>query len=512
MTGRQTILPAGGRATFRSKALVLLGTLLILGSMLAIAAGRPGSAWAAGASSLDHFTVTASASASAPATAGSTVAVTITALDRRGRIVTDYAGPGSLGGLVDSPSGLQRQPSYSAISWSSGIGSANVTPKNSQIGATVTYTDTATTKTAFATFSVAPSLPTAIAFIAQPVDTLFDKPIFSSLATTTGVKVKATDAYGNPVNGVSVTVDDNDLDVTLAGTKTVATAGGDFGVSPFGEAAFTTLNLPTLGTYTLGAVGTYPIVNPSVTLTALASSSFEIVAAISTCTGASCKNTGDNDHDSEDHFPQKTYGTIKPSEGASSFSNNVVLTTQFADKGASQCTIGAGTDDLLVFGQTTEVRVQNTVPNAEGISGISATQPDFRVALLYPYETLQALDITSRGVPSFEVCLGATWLGAAGADETNAWQAKNISSGALEPAVEAGESGVYWGWVPDCAALTVEQKVTNPCFELRTKSASQLQSTLGLSKGDIKALEYKSGDLALVVWKPFPWDGKFTAR
>ena len=33
-TGRQTLLPAGGRATFRSKALVLLGTLLILGSML----------------------------------------------------------------------------------------------------------------------------------------------------------------------------------------------------------------------------------------------------------------------------------------------------------------------------------------------------------------------------------------------------------------------------------------------------------------------------------------------
>ena len=43
MTGRQTLLPAGGRATFRSKTLVLLGTLLIVGSMLAIAAGRPGS-------------------------------------------------------------------------------------------------------------------------------------------------------------------------------------------------------------------------------------------------------------------------------------------------------------------------------------------------------------------------------------------------------------------------------------------------------------------------------------
>ena len=95
------------------------------------------------------------------------------------------------------------------------------------------------------------------------------------------------------MHGVSVTVNDDDLDVTLAGTEAVATAGGDFGVSPFGEAAFTTLNLPTLGTYTLGAVGTYPIVNPSVTLTAdPRSASFEIVAAISTCTGAGLQEHG----------------------------------------------------------------------------------------------------------------------------------------------------------------------------------------------------------------------------
>ena len=48
---------------------------------------------------------------------------------------------------------------------------------------------------------VAPSIATAIAFIAQPVDTKFDATIYSSLATTTGVKVKATDTFGNPVSG-----------------------------------------------------------------------------------------------------------------------------------------------------------------------------------------------------------------------------------------------------------------------------------------------------------------------
>ena len=46
MTGRQSILPAGGRATFRSKTLVLFGMLLILSSMFAYVAARPGSALA----------------------------------------------------------------------------------------------------------------------------------------------------------------------------------------------------------------------------------------------------------------------------------------------------------------------------------------------------------------------------------------------------------------------------------------------------------------------------------
>ena len=52
ITGRQSVLPAGGRATFRSKSLVLLGTLLILSSMFAYVAARPGSVLAVGGTDL----------------------------------------------------------------------------------------------------------------------------------------------------------------------------------------------------------------------------------------------------------------------------------------------------------------------------------------------------------------------------------------------------------------------------------------------------------------------------
>ena len=59
ITGRQTPLPAGGRASFRSKSLVLFGILLILGSMFAFVAARPESALAVGAADPTKSTIAA---------------------------------------------------------------------------------------------------------------------------------------------------------------------------------------------------------------------------------------------------------------------------------------------------------------------------------------------------------------------------------------------------------------------------------------------------------------------
>ena len=213
------------------------------------------------------------------------------------------------------------------------------------------------------------------------------------------------------------------------------------------------------------------------------SSSFEVVADLAKCNGASCKNTGAF----VSNVPQKTYGTITPD--AATFNNNVVLTTQFAGTD-SQCT---GADNSLVFGQTTEVRVQNTV---SGGTGISSTQPDFQVALLYPYADAPGPGHHQPWRPELP--------GLSRGDLDRCGRCRCAMEG-REPgdrrhscdAVEAGNSNVYWGWVPDCAAVTAY--ADNPCFELRTKSASQLQSTLGLTKMQFKALDYKSGDLAFVI-------------
>ncbi len=47
---------------------------------------------------------------------------------------------------------------------------------------------------------------------------------------------------------------------------------------------------------------------------------------------------------------------------------------------------------------------------------------------------------------------------------------------------------------------------------LKTKNAAALQAELGMEDDEFRALGFRSSDLALVVSKPWPWDGKFTAR
>ena len=193
-----------------------------------------------------------------------------------------------------------------------------------------------------------------------------------------------------------------------------------------------------------------------------------------------------------------TYTNITAGGNAGSFNEDVVLTTTFLGN-ATECA-NQGT----MIGETTEVRVQDAADQ-----GVSESAPDFKVALIYPRATLQFLDVTSRGTPSFQVCLGATLLATPDTAQ-GVWLAKTTADGStLAPASgPAGPTigGTYWGWAPDCAAVSGRDE--NPCIVVRTKDASVLASALGISANDVKQLPYKSGDLAVVVSKPWPWDGK----
>ena len=470
--------------------LAVFGAIVILAGLLISGAGRPADVFGAGGPSngLDHFGITVPASA----TAGASYDIIVTALDRRERVLTGYVGPATLSGsaLLASPNGTVQAPSAN-LSWADGVGTASVRSYRSQAAAIITVTGTVSSNSL--PFQVLPAAASALqfadglnAFNGQPVDTKVNTSslhtsISSSLTdSSVPIKVLATDTYGNRVGGVNVTIDDDDAAVPMGGTKSATTASGTPGVETYGEASFGTLSLDVLGTYSLLAT--------SGALSAT-SDEFEIVADLALCDESPCKNTGKFNNGTT---PQTTYGTA-----SGDFDNNVVLTTSFIDldTGVEYC---AGDD--LTFGETTEVRVQD----AEA-GGVTAAEPDFSVALLYPRATLQYLDITSRGVPSFQVCLGATRLDPA----APIWQAKTSADDATLINATLID-GAYWGWVPDCAAVTTLPG--NPCIVVRTKDASVLQAALGLNNADFKKLGFKSGDLALVVSKPWPWDGKFTAR
>ena len=474
----------GDRGQTLRRAWTLLAIVAVVASLLIVNAADPASVLGAPGSNTTRFGVVISGSP----TAGTAFTVTVTAQDSRGRTVPSYAGGAVLSGLANSPNGAT--PTYGTLAvWDNGVSSTTVTAVKSQTGAQLTASDTidGVTVSGSATFSVAPSTATALAFAhagnsfnGQPVDAEFDTPIASSLgASFVPVKVIALDAFGNRVGGVSVTMSsspDSPSDPTddLDGTKTATTnASASFGTAPFGEAAFSTLSITRFGDYALTATAGS---------LAATSASFEIVADLAKCTGSSCKSTGR----SAGTNLQITYSSLT---GVTTFSN-VVLTTSFVgDASNVEC---ASSGDA--FGELSEVRVQG--------SGVTAAQPDFKLAMIVPKATLQNLDLTSRAADSYNMCLGATRLDGG----TGGWVGRETIGGPLVTLADPDNDGVYWGFVADCG--TVGLGSDDPCISLKTKNAGQLQAELGMTKTEFRALGFESSDLALVLRKPFPWDGK----
>ena len=220
-------------------------------------------------------------------------------------------------------------------------------------------------------------------------------------------------------------------------------------------------------------------------MTQAVSQPFQVVADLAICDDLTCTNRAT----STGAAPKQTTFTTLTADA--DMNNQVVLTTQFLPlKETGQCLGGDQT-----FGQTTEVRV--------GGSGVSASSPDFKVALIFPKATLQALGLSARNADSFNVCLGAIRLEAGGG-----YKAKTTAEGSTQVTTAADGTGVHWGWLANCSAVPAG----NPCITLRTKNAGALKAELGMTNAQFNALGFQSSDLAIVVSKPWPWDGKFTAR
>jgi hypothetical protein len=471
------------------------------------------------ASALKGFTTAAIGSTQTAAIAFS---LAITPYDLYGNVKLDYVGSPVRTGLANSPGCSSPScstaipaagPSYGPYT-GTGVRSSQVTPFNSQASASVTVTDGAIANTTNS-FTVLPSTETkllfsdaSVAFNGQPINTKLSQPIYSSCLpptsvtanpcklptqpgpTSSALKVLAIDNYGNRVAGVGVTITSanpqpSGASIVPGGTRIGTTAGGTPGVAPYGEVAYDTITIGTLNSFTLTA-------KKSGTSLPADSQAFTVVSDLRACDGGTCDNTAST---SSGTPLQKAYGKISTgNDFYNGTTTNVILTTQFVNKSAfaSKCD---GLNSNNIIGQGTDLQVQGL--------GVTVTAPGTDMLLIIPKDTIKANGITARSAISFNVCLGALWI-----DQNHtaaAWHAKKVSGSG--PGVVTFSDGRYWGTVADCGATGIGLTLNDPCIKLKTKQAADVKAYFGFTTAQINAL-MKDSDVAIVIHKPFPWDGK----
>jgi hypothetical protein len=430
---------------------------------------------------LDHFDV----AVSGPSTAGTALNLTVTAKDAMNRTIRAVSGTQCLvlGGLPASPAPVSKGADYpgpgtacvapqSAVTFANGIGSPAVTAYRAGSN-TLNVADATGLVTGSATFTVAAAAASSLAYTAAPIDTKINAPIYSACApdpdnldpcaTTTEtpasspVKVQEFDAWSNfGTNTVTIKV----------GSSTLATATpNSSGVASFGEL----LKIGTIGTPVLHATAG----------TASADAQIQIVFELKACTGQSCKNSVDNGAKNI----QRAVNTITTSTGDFFAGGaNVRLATSFFNT-AGECGVST------FVGQGTEAKVEGS---------LGSTQPSTTMLLIIPKRSLQAFGVASRNADSFNVCVGVTSLQTG----TPAWTGKGP--------VTSSDGVVFWGTVADCS--TFPSGTTNPCAAVKSKNVGDVVAYYNsihdlATAASIPSLMSNS-DLAIVIHKGFPWDGK----
>jgi hypothetical protein len=285
--------------------------------------------------------------------------------------------------------------------------------------------------------------------------------------------VLARDAYGNRVLPTLISLV---RDGTTSPVWTATTGTG----APDGVADF--LNQPTitaLGGFKLRA--TTPGASDGVS-----NNQSRIVESLTACNDQLCNNQFNAAN-------VRSYGKITTN---SDFFDTGLQTNTILNTAIVPLSSGAFDNKCATrpFTDGSDLRVQGV--------GLGTTTPTTYMLLVIPKETIKKAGITSRNAASFNVCLGALWIDPDPGHSIVKWKTK---SGALANNVDPNDPNRYWGVPGDCGAATLT--ATDPCIVLRTKQAADVKAYLGLSTTQINDL-MKDSDLAIIIKKPFPWDGR----
>ena len=353
-----------------------------------------------------------------------------------------------------------------------------------------------------------PGAAATLTFTAQPtINTKTNTPIYNlcvaSAATppcalstaaspSTTVKVQARDTFGNNAGPGSPGADATHNPAITITVKNGSAAGATLGSAPTlnGTADLkdqmkivATGGAQLYASTTSGTVTTVPNAT---------SAPFTIVNDLESCTANKCRNAAPNTVSDK----QSAYGQVVPTTNQSfGGANPVTLTTQFMTADYGRCS----DSNAKGVGQTTEIKTEG--------SGVTATKPNFTMVLVYSKDTIKNAGYTSRGPDAYNICLGAKRLdGGTGGFITKV----SLNNAARSTALVDG-NGVYWGWLQNCSSLTVAERANNPCITMRTKQVSALKAAVVpsvMSQADFDKLGMKDADVAIVISKPWPFDGK----
>lgn len=330
-----------------------------------------------------------------PQTAGAGFGITATAYDTCGNVKTDYVGGAALTGtLGTSPNGTP--PTYGALTWAGGVGTAQVTATRAETGRALTVAD-GTVAVTSNTFDVGPGPVASLAFTQQPTTAETGQTI------SPAVTVAARDAFGNAaVEPVSLGIGANPGGGTLA--------DGEAQTPVAGTATFAGLSIDRPGAdYTLVASA------GSVTTT---SAKFDIVDDLTVCTGVQTCTT------SASNGAQKTDTSLT----TDALFAGEVLTTTFLT-GPDGC---AGSFTPVPGTAGTEVAI------VAGTGDVTTNRPVFRITFTVTKATLKSANLSTLGASQFDICLGASSF----VPSPTPWTTKSGS-----PAAPDG-NGFYWGLVP----------------------------------------------------------------
>ena len=358
---------------------------------------------------------------------------------------------------------------------------------------------------AVSTGRIRPGAVHTLTFTSQPIDTKIATPIYNFCApggspcagSSAPVQVTARDQYNNLAGPGAPGADGTNAAINVvirkdnSGGSILGPSGGtatNGGVASFGA----TLTIP--GTFT-GKTNLFAITGSPPSAKSTTSIDFRIVNDLAPCRGPLCKNNIGNGGNA--NALQYLYGQIKTA-GSGSYSSTT-LTTQFL--GARSIDNKCGTNRTI--NMPVELRAAGT--------DVSQTNNGYMV-LIMPKNTLKALGVTSRGTPSFEICLGALFLGngtTTYGSTTTPWRAKGGLAIARQDtlATDGDTYWRYWGTPANCGAAGLTS--TDPCILLRTKQRSDITALINqgiLAAG--AADNMRDSDLAIVIMKPSPWDGK----